>query len=104
MFEIGTTVGDLRVDALQRTTSGGSVYAGSQAGLERPVTVYVADAPADSDAGRRFLSEVTRLATVEDRHLLPVYEVRTVGGRIIAVGGVVEARLQDALIEGPLPP
>lgn len=103
MFEPGTTVDDLRVEALKRTTSGGSIFTATQLGLGRPVTVYVADAPADSDAGRRFLADITRLATIDDSHLLPVYEVRTVDGRIAAIGGGGETRLQDLLADGPLP-
>jgi hypothetical protein len=104
MFEIGTTVGDLRLEALQRTTGGGSIYTALQSGLGRPVTVYVADAPSGSEAGQRFLADVTRLASIEDRHLLPVYEVRTVNDRIVAIGGGGESRLADLLAEGPLAP
>lgn len=104
MFEIGTTVGDLRIEALQRTTGGGAIYTARQTGLARSVTVYVADAPAGSEAGQRFLADVTRLASIEDRHLLPVYEVRTVDDRVVAIGGGGESRLADVLAEGPLAP
>ncbi len=104
MFEVGTTVHDLQVQALDHTTSGGSVYTAMQTGLGRRVTVYVADAPADSEAGQRFLAQVTRLAAIEDRHLLPVYEVRTVEDRIVAIGGAGNSRLEDRLADGPLAP
>jgi hypothetical protein len=95
LIERGTTIGDLRVESRERTTAGGSVYRAVQAGLGRAVALHVLDAAPESEIGRSFLADAGRLASVDDPGILPVYEVRIVDGRIVALARFSDGRRLD---------
>jgi hypothetical protein len=104
-LEEGTRLGDVQVRSRVHTTARGSVYEAVQAGLGRDIVLAVPDAPAGSEAGRRFKAAAVRLAAVDHPHVLAVYDVREADDHLIAAQRASKApRLADALADGPLDP
>jgi hypothetical protein len=99
----GSTLGEYRIDSLERTSAGGSLFRAEQPSLGRTVALHVCSEPADSAAGRRFLEVARRVANVDSRELLPVYEVAAAGGvAFAATRDQPGRRLDEILAEGPL--
>jgi hypothetical protein len=92
--------GDYRIEQLLRAADASTVYRARQPALDRAVALHVANAPADSEEGERFLARARALAAVDHPHVIPVYDVGAVEGRAYAA-----TRLSDgapAAQVGPL--
>ena len=102
----GNTIAGYRIEQLELSIPGTSIYGSSQLALGRGVALYLADAPAGSTAAAAFLQTARRLAAFEHPNVLPVYEVGEADGRVFATGRSRPGRsLADVLAaQGPLAP
>ena len=99
----GSIVGEYRIDSLQRKGAGGTIFRAEQPALGRTVALHVCEEPADSVAGKRFVELAQRVASVDHRELVPVYEVASAGS--VAFAATREQpgrRLHELLAAGPL--
>jgi hypothetical protein len=101
----GARLAGYRIEAVERDDGAAAVLRAQDTAEGRIVALHVAAQPPGSVATVRFLERAHLLRGVAHPHLLPVYEVRTVGGRALAIAQAPPGRrLDEVLGDGPLPP
>ena len=96
----GARFADVLVETAAGSLPGAEVYEGTQPDLGRRVRVYLTAAPADLPATERVRAAATRLAAVDDPHLLPVLGVHPVEGRLAVVTAPWGVPLETAARDG----
>jgi hypothetical protein len=101
----GARLAGYRIESIERADGAASVLRAQDPVQGRTVALHVAAEPPDALTARRFLERAHRLRGVVHPHLLPVYEVRTIDGRALAVAEAPPGRrLDQVLRDGPLAP
>ena len=107
-FRAGSLVAGYRLEAQLGAGGMAVVFRARDERLGRPVALKILSPALAADAGfrRRFVAESQAAATVDDPHIIPVYEAGESGGVLfIAMRFVAGGDLGQVLErEGPLPP
>ena len=105
---VGTTLGDYRIDAFVSRGGMGEIYRATDQRLGRSVALkLVAPELADRASIRdRFLAESRLVASLDDPHIVPIYEAGETDGRLFLAMRFVEDGDLGTLVErdGPLDP